>query len=1606
MKKRIYTRLVAGLLCGGLLFTEALSLEVQAVSNDLNAEQTATLEELGDESITDVTIDEETDEETSSEIETEEEKEEEQEELDEEEKAQDQKNNGTEEGKESVDEEDGDTLFNEEENELESVSENAVEEELSVDSVMVASAGDIASGSYGNITWAIDANGKLTVEGTGDFAESYYSFSSNVPDWSARQPWREYRELIKTAEISAMGISDASFMFWDCGNLTEVRMAQFDTSSVTSMAFMFWGCRSLQKLDLSQFVTSNVRYMNSMFGACENLTKLDFNLFDTANVADMNCMFEQCESLVALDLSHFDTSSVKNMNGMFENCKSMNILDISHFNTNNVTDMAYMFEGCESLTTLDLSHFNTDNVTDMHAMFMGCSGLKTLNTSRFNTGNVTNMSYMFENCCNLTALNLSHFNTSNVTDMQSMFGICSKLINLDISHFDTSKVKNMSGMFSYCYNLTELNIDNFDTANVTNMQEMFDKCESLTELNVSHFDTSRVKNMKEMFFNCVSLTMLDLSSFDAGNVLDAEDMLSVDSWRMYEYALTLLYTPYNLLQTVGIPSSSDKLWYRSNGTVVTELPQDLSYSVALGKNYIPPYKTPEEKADLLDNKESYVQKLTQVSLANTDEESRKSIQNGIYNLLFKAEFRPIYSAIPGDTMTFTGTEEALVKWPVQNKDYGVSAAYKARTVHDAQLGTVTYNEDAGGCKAYACFATAYLYKTSGSIHSCSTLTEEGAKTFIHQYVDPGEQLRYGSDATKFWHSIVFLGEKADGNGFYYISYDGGARNGHKPAHNMYLGYHSYKDFASLAKSKGNVFSVRDANGGSYLQGTAKTVADVRAGNGAETNILRLQCPVEAVVTLNGEALDSRNPGIASFGTVKRNGEEIIFSLSYSPDYNLIVIGTGEGKMTLIQEYYDGSGNLIDQRKFIGVPIQENREIQSGGFDSQATFSLCMENDEGEIVSWITGIGETVYSSTESLSSAENVEDGEIGIHYQDIPETGEIPNGLWISEVPDAVYTGAAIKPEVRVYDGEKRLKLNKDYTISYKNNAKAAQATDDKPPTVVVKGKGNYSGTETQTFNIIKRDISDTYVIKTFTDAYALPANGKNPALVFSAKCNNKTLKKNTDYTLTVKDGNGNEATSYATEGTYFVVVTGVGANYTGEYTLAFNVLNKIPVSKLKIGKIAAVEYDGKNKKPEPVIKYGNVTLNKGTDYSLRYQNNREMGTATIVITGKGDYFGTRNVTFAITGRQIKKAKFVGFKSSFPYTGDTIYQSETVLKYGEEDLVMGTDYTISYSNHLNKGKATVTYIGIGNYTGTMKKTYNIAAYNIATDAENRISLSTDEISTVFEKSGARPSVKVYDGTRILTEGKDYTLSYQNNTAVTTPTTLKQPTITVKGKGNFTGVLTEKKTYTITQKDIAEVTVTVPDVSASPKVGKYKSAPVLTDTNGKKLKVGTDYDKTYTYTYKNTTEKVINDEIEITRNAGDLVEEKDIIPANTVLCISIRAKEGGNYIGEKTAEYRIVTSPISKAKITVQNPDQNNKNLFSYTGQEIRIDKSNLIVKVGTDVLSDDQYEILEDSYKNNINKGTASVQIKGVGNLYGGTATVKFKIGTKGFRWFWRLLG
>ena len=60
-------------------------------------------------------------------------------------------------------------------------------------------------------------------------------------------------------------------------------------------------------------------------------------------------------------------------------------------------------------------------------------------------------------------------------------------------------------------------------------------------------------------------------------------------------------------------------------------------------------------------------------------------------------------------------------------------------------------------------------------------------------------------------------------------------------------------------------------------------------------------------------------------------------------------------------------------------------------------------------------------------------------------------------------YDGKSKTPEVVVKDGIKKLTLNKDYTIEYKDNINAGTGK------VVITGKGNYSGSTTKTFTINK---------------------------------------------------------------------------------------------------------------------------------------------------------------------------------------------------------------------------------------------------------------------------------------------------------------------------------------------------------------------------------------------------------------------------------------------------------------------------------------------------------------------------------------------------------
>ncbi len=181
--------------------------------------------------------------------------------------------------------------------------------------IAMAAPNDIAGGSYGSVTWVIDADGKLTVSGSGDF---------RAPLTNAAAPWFSYAEYIRSADIQATGITDMSSMFAGCYNLVSVSIS--DTGSAVDMSWMF--------------------------NDCERLVSLDASRFNTGNVTDMSYMFANCFSLAQLNVSGWNTRSVTNMSYMFSNCYGLTSLDLSGFDAANAADMSYLLDGCANLKTV------------------------------------------------------------------------------------------------------------------------------------------------------------------------------------------------------------------------------------------------------------------------------------------------------------------------------------------------------------------------------------------------------------------------------------------------------------------------------------------------------------------------------------------------------------------------------------------------------------------------------------------------------------------------------------------------------------------------------------------------------------------------------------------------------------------------------------------------------------------------------------------------------------------------------------------------------------------------------------------------------------------------------------------------------------------------------------------------------------------------------------------------------------------------------------------------------------------------------------------------------------------------------------------------------
>ena len=428
-------------------------------------------------------------------------------------------------------------------------------------------------------------------------------------------------------------------------------------------------------------------------------------------------------------------------------------------------------------------------------------------------------------------------------------------------------------------------------------------------------------------------------------------------------------------------------------------------------------------------------------------------------------------------------------------------------------------------------------------------------------------------------------------------------------------------------------------------------------------------------------------------------------------------------------------------------------------------------------------------------------------------------------EKPNPDYTGAKVNsPSDSVYDGnehkwiptvtdkaDKKLKAGTDYTVEYSTKNFKDVGTIN----VVIKGKGNYTGTVTRTYKITPKSVTVTANDKTKVFGETDP---KLTATV-DGTLGNDTVK----YTLSREDG---EAV-----GKYTITASGKAeqGNYSVTYVAGTLTITSQSIDPgtdsekpnpdytgAKINSPSDAVYDGNEHMWSPTVTDKSKTLELGKDYTVEYSTSdfTNVGTIEVTITGIGNYSGTVKRSYKVTPKEYTVTTDSATKT---YSGTALTAGGKV-----EGIVSGE---------------TVEFTTTGSQTevGTSKNTYELVwksakatNYTLAKESIGELTVKAksivpdDEDTPESDKTGitvSEPSDSKYDGKehrevltvtdtktgKELVAGTDYSVTYSSDLVNAGTVTIK-----VAGLGNYTGSFT--KTYKITKRSVTLTSATVSKV--------------------------------------------------------------------------------------------------------------------------------------------------------------------------------------------------
>ena len=402
-------------------------------------------------------------------------------------------------------------------------------------------------------------------------------------------------------------------------------------------------------------------------------------------------------------------------------------------------------------------------------------------------------------------------------------------------------------------------------------------------------------------------------------------------------------------------------------------------------------------------------------------------------------------------------------------------------------------------------------------------------------------------------------------------------------------------------------------------------------------------------------------------------------------------------------------------------------------------------------------------------------------------------------------YTGSAITPIYKVKYGDDNV-ANTNYTAQITNNINAGTAT------ITLNGKGNYSGTTAVPFPVRQKNVGDSDINATAGDQIAIKeacefvdpvikgVKDENLEGTFTYAYDSVSGKTHDNVVdmLKTKDSNATITLNY--------IFTPSSANYTGTRTGSFTVTVKdieftvdsepaTAANTLEVIKTNPVYGDDwgdivKIKEGVAITaKVGDEIDNDQSHFTLKQTGKPNAGNdQTYELVYNGILSGMTYTDKVVASGAVdvaQKAVIAGMIADVPaqtYTGSAITPTP-IVKNGATTLTSGMDFDYIYSNNTDAGEATLTITGKGNYQGTVSKNFTISPKSLDGAV---IMLNSASLPYTGSEQTVSISAVTLDGWTQMINDSDYDILNNSDRK----TNADSYTLTIQGKGNYTGMAT------------------------------------------------------------------------------------------------------------------------------------------------------------------------------------------------------------------------